>query len=240
MKQVDAMKLVKTTKKKGRKMNPYEVLGVAPDSTHEQIRAAFYELCKTKHPDMGGEHDEFVAINEAYEILGDPQKRRIFDELGVSKGSPEYEVMMDAVNHIGTLFFQLLQNITVEALLGNNIVADMQSIIMDAAEQGKKKIQAIEQSQKMLKTIKKELEKRLKKRGKSPNIFLRVVDDQISQLQSALEPEKHGVKVMEKACELLGEYDFDFDKPNQQQFANQMLQYQTQQTPSGFNPFWQG
>jgi curved DNA-binding protein len=64
----------------------YEKLGVARTATAEEIKLAFRKLARLYHPDVAknkvtGEA-KFKEINEAYEVLGDPEKRRRYDELG--------------------------------------------------------------------------------------------------------------------------------------------------------------
>ena len=64
----------------------YETLGVARTATPEEIKLAFRKLARIHHPDVAknkvtGEA-KFKEINEAYEVLGDPEKRRRYDELG--------------------------------------------------------------------------------------------------------------------------------------------------------------
>ena len=59
--------------------NPYEVLGVAEDATAEDIKKAYRKLALEHHPDRtGGDDTQFKKINQAYEILGDPQKRQAY------------------------------------------------------------------------------------------------------------------------------------------------------------------
>lgn len=57
----------------------YEILGVHPTATKTEIRAAYMKLCKTHHPDKGGDHKRFCEINEAYEVLSDDEKREKYD-----------------------------------------------------------------------------------------------------------------------------------------------------------------
>lgn len=64
----------------------YETLGVARTATAEEIKQAFRKLARIHHPDVAknkvtGEA-KFKEINEAYEVLSDPDKRRRYDELG--------------------------------------------------------------------------------------------------------------------------------------------------------------
>jgi curved DNA-binding protein len=66
----------------------YESLGVARTAAPEEIKQAFRKLARIHHPDVAknkaaGE-ERFKEINEAYEVLGDPEKRRRYDELGAN------------------------------------------------------------------------------------------------------------------------------------------------------------
>jgi DnaJ-class molecular chaperone len=63
--------------------NPYEVLGVKPDATDEQIRSAYRKLAKKFHPDLnpGNKQAEarFKEVSVAYDLLSDKEKRARFD-----------------------------------------------------------------------------------------------------------------------------------------------------------------
>lgn len=64
----------------------YQVLGVPKDATQEQIKKAYRKLAKAYHPDAhpgSKEHEEkFKEVNEAYEVLGNPDNRQKYDQLG--------------------------------------------------------------------------------------------------------------------------------------------------------------
>jgi len=64
----------------------YTTLGVERDATEEVIKKAFRKLARKYHPDVAedkkGAEEKFKEINEAYEVLGDPDKRRKYDQLG--------------------------------------------------------------------------------------------------------------------------------------------------------------
>jgi DnaJ-class molecular chaperone len=66
----------------------YGVLGVSKTATDEEIKKAYRKLARTHHPDLnpGDKTAEakFKDINEANEVLGDPEKRRKYDELGAN------------------------------------------------------------------------------------------------------------------------------------------------------------
>lgn len=71
---------------RGQKPDYYEVLGVPRDATAEQIHRAYRRLALKYHPDKNPGNKEaeekFKLISEAYQVLSDPEKRRIYDAQG--------------------------------------------------------------------------------------------------------------------------------------------------------------
>jgi len=72
--------------------NYYDVLGVAKNASDADIKKAFRKLARKYHPDIAKDKNvaeaKFKEINEANEVLGDPDKRRKFDELGEDWNRP--------------------------------------------------------------------------------------------------------------------------------------------------------
>jgi curved DNA-binding protein len=66
----------------------YTTLGVAKTATEKDIKQAFRRLARKFHPDVNpgdkSAEAKFKEINEAYEVLGDPEKRKKYDELGAN------------------------------------------------------------------------------------------------------------------------------------------------------------
>lgn len=72
----------------------YETLGVAKTASADEIKSAFRKLARKHHPDMAKARDKaaseekFKQINEAYEVLSDPEKRSKYDQLGADWNQP--------------------------------------------------------------------------------------------------------------------------------------------------------
>lgn len=63
----------------------YRIMGVSRGASQEDIKRAYRKLARQYHPDVSkesGAEERFKEVNEAYEVLKDPDKRRAYDQLG--------------------------------------------------------------------------------------------------------------------------------------------------------------
>ncbi len=67
------------------KVNCYELLGLTPNSTIQEIKSAFRAVSMKTHPDVGGSNESQAMVNYAYETLIDPIRRRLHDDLLISR-----------------------------------------------------------------------------------------------------------------------------------------------------------
>lgn len=66
------------------KPNYYKTLGVSKNATADEIKKAYRKMARENHPDAGGDEEKFKDINEAYEVLSDEKKRKLYDQYGTA------------------------------------------------------------------------------------------------------------------------------------------------------------
>ena len=80
------------------RFRPYEILGVKRSASPEEIKKGYRRLVKELHPDKNkapDAGDKFVRLTKAYELLSDPERRRMYDNHGVTEDTPNFNKKHD-------------------------------------------------------------------------------------------------------------------------------------------------
>lgn len=172
----------------------YEVLGVTPLATDEEITRARRRKASKAHPDKGGEHAEMAEINEAFDILNDPKRRLLYDQTGEDYGSGKD--MDDEVRHVLLqVFTAALEIETPDPLMLVRELVDARRVDIKTAN-GK---------------VRAEIETLQTRRGQivvkeGENVFQMLIDGRIRSHEALIALNDHLITVLDAALERLKDY----------------------------------
>lgn len=187
-------------------MSLYDDLGLRPDASDAEIKAAHRRAAKRHHPDAGGKREDFERVQRAALILRDPDKRERYDR----DGTVEDEATVDrelqgAVSLMNEVF---------QAALATSPSLERTDIIGGAKAMLAESIRHVEQQQAGERKAKAKFEKaakRLRHKGKGPNMLGQIIADQITACQGQIERLALNLAAHKRASTLLDEYDWTVD-----------------------------
>jgi len=91
-------------------MDLYKVLGISSHASEAEIKKAYRRKAKEHHPDKGGDETEFKKIQQAYEVLSDPERRKHYDETGDTKAISESQEDGQIKAEVINLFMATVDN----------------------------------------------------------------------------------------------------------------------------------
>lgn len=185
-------------------MNPYDILGIASDSSVSEIKSAYRRRSMTLHPDAGGSAKAFAELTEARDILLDPIRRERFDATGNTENPAEDspQAMLLAI---------------LSGILDNALQSD-QSLSLDLAKLLQEKIESLISDMKKhileLQRVTKRAEKlsaKFKHKKKSRSIAHVILTGRITLLTQELARAKIKITGLEGALALAQELTFEPD-----------------------------
>lgn len=184
-------------------MDLYSALGVARDATQAAIKQAYRKMAKQHHPDVGGDAEKFGAIATAYDVLGDEEKRRKYDETGEVPGAAKSE-NADALAIINQLVDGLTQEIILrDGLEHRDLVAEL---VKKVDEQIASTLADRKEAEKFEKKATKLRARFSAKTG--PDYVGQMLDARIASCVKAIEAAARGLMTLEKARKLLLDAEF--------------------------------
>jgi curved DNA-binding protein CbpA len=187
--------------------NPYEVLGLEPDATPEEINAAYRAASKSTHPDGGGSTEEFTRVKGAAMVLLDPDRRKRFDETGtIDEGKPDNSLaeVMEAIAN----FF--ISSIDVSDQFGAPQLADL-NLVEAATTHFKNQVHGAKQHIQKVESKIKKFERALKrlKSKRQDDIVGNMLNHHVSSMRGLITSTQAQIKQFEMAVEILNDYEFE-------------------------------
>lgn len=120
-------------------MDPYKILMVDIKTPADLIKQSYRDLSKRWHPDkLHGDAEKFKEIAEAYEILSDPEKKKMYDETGLVYNEKQMEKKAQELVH--QVFKTLIGQYGMERILSMDVIAELKSLMDMGIQEVDKKI----------------------------------------------------------------------------------------------------
>lgn len=184
-------------------MNLYEILGVKPNSTIEEIKRAHKEKVKEHHPDLGGNPEVFKKVQEAYEILSDQVSRARYDagdSIDSIRSSTENQVLSIVLN---TFLHVVSGSIDLKS---TNVFDEMKKIFKDNRKDLSRHID------KMDKLLSRFQEAKKRIGGNKDSLFKQMLDNGSSQTQAQKKQLQEKDRVFEEAIAFVKDCNYDIDR----------------------------
>lgn len=186
-------------------MSHYETLGVPRDATDEQIRDAARKASSKAHPDREGGSDEaMAAINAARDVLLDTERRAQYDATGSDKQAASRD---DKARAVLVASFEA----AVDAPIHMNIVEEIEGRLGDGIDKGLDEIGRNEGAIERLERRR----ARIAFKGAGENLAHGIIDSKLERLRKRNDGLADSIKTLERAIELLEEYEHVPEQPAQ-------------------------
>ena len=188
----------------------YDRLGVSSNATADEIKAGYRRAVKTCHPDLHPDNEEkaqeFRNIQTAFDVLSDPEKRKLYDETGIADAADQQtKLTAEALDNLTMLFGQVAEQLE---------DPDNQSPLEAVRTQLNHKAQLYAHSRQNILERTRRLEivkKRLKRKTAEPNPFGNALNHKLEHLASELRACEQTQKVLQIMAQLLAEYTYTLE-----------------------------
>jgi curved DNA-binding protein CbpA len=180
----------------------YETLGVPRDASPADIKAAWRRASSAAHPDReGGSTEAQTAVNRAYEVLGDDERRAAYDASGSDQQAISLEE--EARQLLARLFGQVIDGGAFDP------ISDARQILLQSRAQLGAQCETVKQ--KTAKLV--GLRSKISTKGDAPNIAHGIIDSQLEGFNRLIAQIERGDKVHEAASAMLDAYEFSGAQP---------------------------
>jgi curved DNA-binding protein CbpA len=189
--------------------DPYDVLGLERSAATSAVKTAYRKRVRTAHPDRGGDPDEFLIIVRAFDVLSDPDARRMFDETGVVDPDAAKRLREEVAVVLADMFDAAVRTAvdTGLPLDGVDFIDMMSQAVRSNAEDADLQVRRIAGEVAALDALK----LRIKRHDDRDNMFAARIDEQIAAKADEQATLRRRVHVFEIAVVELGNYESEIE-----------------------------
>lgn len=184
--------------------DPYQLLGVARTANAAAIKASYRTLVQSAHPDRGGDADRFIAIVRAFDLLSDPEARRLYDETGDIDDAAVKTFRRDVTKILADMFDAAVATAVATGLdLGKlDFVAQMTAAVRTGLVEAKGSLARADRDIRALAALR----RRIRREGDGPNLFAERLEAQVAARTVEQAAARRRVLLLETAVVELGNY----------------------------------
>ena len=190
-------------------MTLYDELGIGPDATADEIKAAHRRAVKQAHPDTGGDRSRFDRVQHAFSVLSDQSRRARYDETGVdSDVSPESLLRAQAMTTVAGVLNALISNPQLDPAR-----FDLVAGIRERLENELRELEGQAAQSRMMQTRFRTFSARLKRKAevKGPDRVTPTIAVQIEALSARIVAIEEQMKMLAYAKAIAEEYVYEVD-----------------------------
>ena len=176
-------------------MSLYNDLGVPKSATLEEIRMAYRKKAQKAHPDKGGSESEFRQLQQAYDILSDPERKARYDQTGETHQGPTLE--SQALSYVAALLPKILDSVLDASRL------PLIDKLKEAANADIARMKADKQQGERIVAKRREALKRL-----SPGILSAMIETEIGIIEAKIKSIDNQITVLNLAIKIISDHSY--------------------------------
>ncbi len=184
--------------------DPYTLLGVARAANAAAIKAAYRSRVQTAHPDRGGDPQAFILVVKAFDLLSDPEARRLYDETGNVDEDAVKAFRRDVAKILADMFDAAVSTAVATGLdMGRvDFVTQMTAAVKTGMADAKLGLIRMDRDIAALG----KLTKRIRREGEGPNLFAERLAAQLEAKTAEQMQARRRALLLETALVELGNY----------------------------------
>ncbi len=189
--------------------DPYFILGIDRLATPQAVKTAYRRKVQLVHPDRGGDPEDFILVVRAFDLLSDPDSRRLYDEAGIidDAGARNYRREVGII--LADMFDAAVETAiaTGLALESVNFINQMSAAVETGLLDARLQLGRMDREIYSLMALR----NRIRRTDDDRNLFAERLDAQIGNKTNQQNQMKHRVAILETALLELGNYESEIE-----------------------------